>query len=1109
MFLLPCWRPDTNKSLICKDIMATSSSNNPNYDRVYPNICYWAKEELKSSLVRDADKLSGVDLITGLLEYAGENVYLSGGLLSMLVSNPDLNKIMTDPQLLKSDIDLYILGTVAEKKFAVDRIIQYLNLNRDCSRNEIKLIGWTGSVIYIVTDYEPRIIQLILMDEVYQTMDHVINEFDLDYVALYYNGVHNRLVISARCAKAIYTKVTGYKPTRNALSKVIYRGMKAVVRGYTINPESTRQMIITAYDVGKDIPEGEINEDYPLNALDADIIKVEDGAVTTDKITYKFQPGFIWDIMYLRYYTHCWNYMNKDYLRYNDVIQNPEYIDESGKLDINMLKYYYKTEYSIKNIWLGSTLPDEAKITEVDPGMKQIFWRGMNNIGYYICQTGKLIKKPSYENCEKLGPQLLDNPDLLDKIMPVSRFKEGNEHSFGGHHIYMPFHDTKPIVVNGIFGKMETGGTTITISFILSPNSRDYIFALQRQLQRYININVNMDPALKHTGLQKIIKLPKKAPHKFNKAKYGFTDTPDEKPATSIAPYTLLINVADMAIAQFLKKYPVNTGKSVNLCLDFTCYLRCYVNYRNVNTEIRYKYKLHPHQPFIKGDAGTCQPNSGLIIREDFDILRKHITGPHMLYDLTGAIAGNADCNIKPLDLSAIPELVSNSMVRFDRYFLNMWGLIKDDTLINADRPNTTYNLAMDIITNTVSQDMAPDTSLIIEFKQPPISINHGNYYDYARRLMPTYINRISSNQAEKDRLTKLMKHIGQSSTENYSSGLLGELTDESYAKVQAFFKAINPTGYGSELYEELYGIYNCHDLYPGKKNLMYLKVELMNNTIYNGVPGAELSGGKFREFFHHQLRTKFVVKIRTYPIHIDVSKLMGLEKIHKYVNHTIAHLYLFNVNLPCIYIDMTNAYNKVPQTTIDYLDDNKIWLSMMSGVPNITNSFLDSRVITKETVMTCDYMNVVLVTLITGIKRIYPAYCPIDFVLDISADCTNLPDGVIPKSTKLYTISVYIDKLTFTKTEVLTKYFRDTGYTFRNHININYAGRYITEYAKHTQSALEYLGVADICAHYDHYAKQLVAGLSDELPPELIEQIELYVFRRDSIRLHIRESLA
>ena len=1089
--------------------MTTTSSKNPNYNCVYPEICDWAKEELKTNLKLNAYNLAGVDLITGLLEYAGENVYLSGGLLSMLVSNPDLDKIMTDPQLLKSDIDLYILGSIAEKKTAVDRIIQYLNRNRDDSRNEIKLIGWTGSVIYIVTDYEPRIIQLILMDEVYQTMDHVIAEFDLDYVALYYNRVHNWLVISARCAKAIYTKVTGYKPTRTALSKVIYRGMKAVDRGYTINPESTRQMVITAYDVGKDIPELLFYSDYPENALDADIIKVDDGVVVADKITYKFKPGFNWDIMYLRYYTHCWNYMNNDYLSYNDVIRNTEYMDESGKLDINMLKYYYKTEYSIKNIWLGSTLPDESVITDATNGMKQIFWRGMNNIGYYICQTGQLIKKPAYEHCEKLGPQLLDNPDLLDKIMPASRFKEGREHSFGGHIIYMPFHDTNPIVVNGIFGKMENGGAnTITISFILSPNSRDYIFALQRQLQRYINLNINLDPALKHTGLQKIIKPSKKTTPELNKAKYGFNDKPDETPATSIAPYTIIINVADMTIDQFLKKYPVNTGKPVSLCLDFTCYLMGNGNYGNVNTDIRYKYKLHLRQPFIKGDAGACQPNSGLIIQHDFDILRKHITGPHTLYDLTGKTTGNAECNIKPLDLSAIPELVSNSMVRCDRYFHNLWTLIKDDTLINADRPNTTYNRTMSVITNTICQDMTPDTSLIIEFKQPPISINHGNYKDYARRLMPTYIKRVTSSKAEKD-LLALMKHIGQSRTEYYSSGLLGELTDESYAKVQALFKAINPTGYGSELYEELYGIYNCHDLYPGKKNMMYLKVESMHNTIYNPVQDAKLSG-QYREFFHNKLRTKFVVKIRTYPIHIDVSKLLEHGTMRKYVNHTIAHLYLFNVNLPCVYIDMTGAYNKVPQPTIDYLDDNKIWLSMACGMPQITNAWLDSRIITKETVMTCDYMDTLLITLITGIKRIYPAYCPIDFVLDISANTTNLPDGVIPNSTKLYTISLYIDKQIFTNPEVLSRYFRDTGYTFRNHLkNINYTGCYTTEYAKHKQSALEYLGVTDISAHYEYYSKQLVTGLDDELPPELIYQIVPYVFRQDSIRLHVRESLA
>lgn len=1087
----------------------TSFSNNPNYDRVYLNICYWAKEELKTRLVRDDDKLSGVDLITGLLEYAGENVYMSGGLLSMLVSNPDLDNIMTDPQLLKSDIDLYILGSIAEKKSAVDRIIQYLNRNRDDSGNEIKLIGWTGSVIYIVTDYEPRIIQLILMDEAYRTMDHVIAEFDLDYVALYYNGFHNRLVISARCANAIYTKVTGYKPTRTALSKVIYRGMKAVTRGYTINPDSTRQMIITAEDIGKDIPEILFYGEYPVDSLDTDIIKVDDGVVVADKITYKFKPAFNWDIQYLEFYPHCWNYMNKEHLCYNDVIQNPEYINESGKLDINMVKYYYKTEYSIKNIWLGSTLPDEAVIT-ADAGMKQIFWRGMNNIGYYMCQTGQLIKKPVYENCEKLGPQLLDNPDLLDKIMPVSRFKEGSDRQLNAHSIYMPFHDTKPIVVNGVLGKMENGGAnTITITFILSPNSRDYIFALQRQLQRYINLNINLDPALKHTGLQKIIKSTKKTTPKLNKAKYGFTDTPDKTPATSIAPYTIIINVADTTIDQFLKKYPVNTGKPVNICLDFTCYLLAYDNYRNFNTDIRYKYKLHPRQPFIKGDAGARQPNSGLIIRKDYDILRKHITGPHMLYDLTGTIASVEDCNIKPLDLLAIPELASNSMVLFDRYFHNLCALIKDDTLINADRPNTTYNRVMDIITNTVCQDMTLDTSLIIEFKQPPISINNGNYYDYARRLMPTYINRIASSQAEKDRLTELMAHF-QPKTDIHSSGLLGELTDESYAKVQAFFKAINPVGYGTELYEELYGIYNCHDLYPGKKNMMYLKVESMCNSIYNGVPGAELRGGRFSEFFHHRLRTKFVVKIRTYPIHIDVFGLVDPTKIRKYVSHTNAHLYLFNVNLPGIYIDMTGAYNKVPQTTIDYLSDNKIWLSMESGVPDITNGYLNSCVITKETVMTCDYMSSMLVTLITNIKKIYPAYCPVDFVLDISADCSNLPDGALPNSTKLYTIRLYIDKQIFTKPYGLSNACRETGYTFRNHlININYTSCLPVEYANHTKTALEYLGCCNISTHYEHYAKQLVTGLSDELPPELIEHIEPYVFRRDSIRLHIRESLA
>ena len=124
------------------------------------------------------------------------------------------------------------------------------------------------------------------------------------------------------------------------------------------------------------------------------------------------------------------------------------------------------------------------------------------------------------------------------------------------------------------------------------------------------------------------------------------------------------------------------TGSTVSICLDFTCYLIVHKHYSGT-ININYKYNFCQRQPFIKLIDGVSsgfggQPN-------DTDKLSMHITGTHTLYDLArtcgasspGDMDGTDEINIKPLDTAEIPGLVSRSMVKFDKYFVNRSNVVK------------------------------------------------------------------------------------------------------------------------------------------------------------------------------------------------------------------------------------------------------------------------------------------------------------------------------------------------------------------------------------------------------------------------------------------------
>ncbi len=212
-------------------------------------------------------------ILNGLENYPGK-VYVAGGLINLAL-DPLID--LTNPVFAKSDIDLFILARPENRIRIIEQILMKLH-----GEGSIPMcVGTRGSVVYVWHAGFARMIQLVLIDtNSYPTIDSVIKGFDLDNIAVAYDG--EELIIQRRAWQAMNTRrsvyrrhsiisppsgvayeclgtdvTLGFKPTRGGLriqceryrptsqenDNQVYRITKTAARGYKIIMHGTGEDI--------------------------------------------------------------------------------------------------------------------------------------------------------------------------------------------------------------------------------------------------------------------------------------------------------------------------------------------------------------------------------------------------------------------------------------------------------------------------------------------------------------------------------------------------------------------------------------------------------------------------------------------------------------------------------------------------------------------------------------------------------------------------------------------------------------------------------------------------------------------------------------------------
>jgi hypothetical protein len=165
-------------------------------------------------------------ILNGMDKYPGQ-VYVAGGLINLAL-DPLID--LTNPVFAKSDIDLFIL-TEPENRL---RIIEQILMTLQAESGETPMcVGVRGSVVYVWHSGFERMIQLVLIDtKSYPTIDSVIKGFDLDNIAVAYDG--EELIIQRRAWQSMVTRNVVYRPTSVERDNQVYRMTKTAARGYKI-----------------------------------------------------------------------------------------------------------------------------------------------------------------------------------------------------------------------------------------------------------------------------------------------------------------------------------------------------------------------------------------------------------------------------------------------------------------------------------------------------------------------------------------------------------------------------------------------------------------------------------------------------------------------------------------------------------------------------------------------------------------------------------------------------------------------------------------------------------------------------------------------------------
>ncbi len=175
-------------------------------------------------------------ILNGLGDKYPGKVYLAGGLVNLAL-DPLID--ITNPVFAKSDIDLFILAEPENRLRIIEQILRTLQAENE---GIPMCVGVRGSVVYVWHAGFERMIQLVIIDtKSYPTIESVIKGFDLDNIAVAYDG--EELIIQKRAWYAMNTRSVVYRPTSVENDNQVYRMTKTAARGYKIISHATDEDI--------------------------------------------------------------------------------------------------------------------------------------------------------------------------------------------------------------------------------------------------------------------------------------------------------------------------------------------------------------------------------------------------------------------------------------------------------------------------------------------------------------------------------------------------------------------------------------------------------------------------------------------------------------------------------------------------------------------------------------------------------------------------------------------------------------------------------------------------------------------------------------------------
>lgn len=877
------------------------------YNTVYPQIINFVNTKQPDDYLIISNKLDFCPLLNNF-PFLNNSCFISGGLLASLASIPDITTINTDPILMKSDIDIYILGTKEEKQQCVNNIIKYLNRNsaKQKPSSQIKIIGATSSVIYIITDYEPRIYQLILMAETYTTPQSVIEEFDLDYVKMFYTG--SKLYIHSSAAHALCTKETNYSiGHKTNINNILFRYAKALARGYKISNESCMRIPITLLNGGKNIPD----YDCIMNILE----------LNDDENTYRIKHNItIGDLL------KCSNinkFMTTNYEPWNTITSKPEYILPNNKINISAILNYYQREYSMSTVSYGvkqinnilTTLKtnktQNTKTRNENRGLRlKINWDGLTQTSYY---SGDKTSRAKYIDADEVTVQ----HSVIGTEYPFTNIPStlNSNPTPGGRRI-----DVTPVPLHWDYNPVHT----------VYRKQKPYEFVNKYMIIPYVAKNIILTGFITRSknGLYLVMSENSQAfcNKLYHSITYGKYTAPDyDYRKNNFVERNNAIHLS--TYNDFSKTKPnvlnfynnIKTNNLVKICCDIKIIIVAYIDeYDSVMEKlqaIENKTKKTPpkllehlhtsyihktHKRFILNTSKPikyitdttfklCNPNQMQLNRISTlnNILYNDI---YKIYDLTDSH------KMLPTNINKLPDSEDDLLdwiknygyvysTTYTEYFMRYerQGICNNEDDINSVQPvnNMEY---------TECHIPVEDIEFIIEFKEVPSLIKN----NIKEHIHTTFIVKTGMHKSyDKTYRTSILEKYVDSDSDAVV-GIYGELTDSTYYNMQRIVKALKPYGYGTELFDTMYSAYNLNNCNNKGPNNIFIKLDLLD---------IRYEVNYEKQLFDIFRQKKFCVKLKMQPLYIQ----------ERYYERKLTPC---KVTIPIMVIDKTtlehNSFNEV-----------------------------------------------------------------------------------------------------------------------------------------------------------------------------------------------------